>query len=208
MKLEGEHLFKGPREAVWEMLRDPDALSGAIPGAQSLTKISDQEFEGAINLRMGPVSGSFAGKVTLSNEVAPSSFTLTAEGRGAPGFAKGVGDAELIDQGDGTTLMKYSGEMQIGGMLASVGQRMVDSVAKSMFRQGFEAMDRTLEARLAGKSAEEIKSVKAPTEADYVAGVAKDMVKDVTSNKTVKLLVYIIPIIVLIVIAALLLSRL
>ena len=208
MKLEGEHIFKGPREAVWEMLRDPDALSTAIPGAQSLNKISDQEFDGVINLRMGPVSGSFSGKVTLSKEVPPTNFTLTAEGRGAPGFAKGVGDVELIDQGDGTTLMKYSGEMQIGGMLASVGQRMVDSVSKSMFRQGFEAMDNTLEAKLAGKSTDDLKSIKSPTEAEFAAGVAKDMVKNITDIQEVKLLMYIIPLIAVIVIAALLLSRL
>ena len=207
MKLEGQHIFKGPREAVWEMLRDPDALSTAIPGAQELKKLSDQEFEGVINLRMGPVSGSFSGKVTLSNEVAPSSFTLTAEGRGAPGFAKGVGDAELFDQGDGTTLMKYTGEMQIGGMLASVGQRMVDSVAKSMFRQGFEAMDNTLAAKLAGKSVEDIKSIKSPTEAQFAAGVAKDMVKDVTGKPLGKILMYAIPIIVIIVLAVILISR-
>ena len=182
MKLEGEHIFNGPRESVWEMVRDPDVLSTAIPGVQSLNKLSDQEFEGEIHLKMGPVSGKFSGKVTVSNEVPPESCTLTAEGKGTPGFAKGIGNVTLIDQGDNTTLMKYDGDMQIGGMLASVGQRMMDSVSKSMIRTGFDVMDKALEAKLSGKSGDPIE-FKTPTEAEYAANIAKDMFKNVFSKK-------------------------
>ncbi len=87
-----------------------------------------------MNVRIGPVSGIFSGS-WVSNEVPPESCTLTADGRGGPGFERDVGNVQFADQGDGTTLMKYDGEVQIGGTIASVGQRMIDSVAKSMIRR-------------------------------------------------------------------------
>jgi len=152
MKLEGEYLFNGPRQDVWDMVRDPDALATALPGTQKLTKISENEYEGAINMRIGPVSGSFAGKLTVSNEVPPESCTLTVEGKGIAGFAKGVGNVTLIEQTESKTLLKYTGDMNIGGRLASVGQRLFDSVSKNMIRQGFEALDKTLAARIASKA--------------------------------------------------------
>jgi carbon monoxide dehydrogenase subunit G len=152
MKLEGEYVFNGPRQDVWDMVRDPDALATALPGTQKLTKISENEYEGAINMRIGPVSGSFAGKLTVSNEVPPESCTLTVEGRGIAGFAKGVGNVTLIEQSETKTLLKYTGDMNIGGRLASVGQRLFDSVSKNMIRQGFETLDKTLAARIASKA--------------------------------------------------------
>lgn len=153
MKLEGEYVFNGPRPDVWELVRDPDALVTAIPGTEKLTKISENEYEGKINLRLGPVSGSFAGKLTVSNEVPPESCTLTVEGKGIAGFAKGIGHVTLIEQPEGKTMLKYTGELNIGGRLASVGQRLFDSVSKNMIRQGFDALDKTLAKRMAAKSA-------------------------------------------------------
>ena len=96
MKLEGEYLFNGPRDDVWKLIRDPDVLATALPGTQSLTRLSDTEFEGAMNLHIGPVTGVFSGKVLVSDEVPPESLTLTAEGKGSQGFGKGVGEAGAI----------------------------------------------------------------------------------------------------------------
>src|SRR5512136_1109017 len=98
MKLEGEHIFHGPRQAVWELVRDPDALAKALPGTETLTKLSENEYEGTMNVRVGPIAGTFSGKVVVSDEVPPASCTLTAEGKGAQGFAKGVGHIQLIAQ--------------------------------------------------------------------------------------------------------------
>lgn len=206
MKIEGDHVFKGPRQQVWEMFMDPNALAGALPGTQSLNKISDTEYEGAVNLRVGPVSGSFAGKLTLSDLKAPESCTLTGEGKGAPGFAKGVGRMHFTDQGDNTTLMKYDGEFQIGGTLASVGQRMLDSVSKSMIRQGFESLDKTLEARLAGHEGNQVE-IKAPTETDFAKGVVKDMGKDILKIPEVRMVLYVVPVALVLLLVAFLLSR-
>ncbi len=126
MKLEGEYIFNGSREEVWDLVRDPEVLAGALPGTQAMQKISDTEYEGSMNIRVGPVAGSFTGRLVVTDEVPPVSYALAVEGRGAPGFAKGTGAVQLMDQGDGTTLMKYEGDLQIGGKIAGVGQRLIE----------------------------------------------------------------------------------
>ncbi len=194
MKIEGEHVFKGPREEVWEMFRDPEVLASAMPGTQALNKIDDQHYEGTMNIRIGPVSGTFAGTLTVSDENPPESCTLTVDGRGAPGFAKGVGNVHFTDLGDGTTKMTYSGEVNIGGTLASVGQRMIDSVSKSMIKTAFDTLDKALEARLAAKESGSAVEFKAPTEAEFAKNVAKDMAGGLTQVTEVRMLMYIIPV--------------
>lgn len=194
MKIEGEHVFKGPREEVWEMFRDPEVLASAMPGTQALNKIDDQHYEGTMNIRIGPVSGTFAGTLTVSDENPPESCTLTVDGRGAPGFAKGVGNVHFTDLGDGTTKMTYSGEVNIGGTLASVGQRMIDSVSKSMIKTAFDTLDKALEARLAAKESGAAVEFKAPTEAEFAKNVAKDMAGGLTQVTEIRMLMYIIPV--------------
>lgn len=152
MKLQGEYIFKGPREEVWELLRNPEVLATALPGTQNLTPISENEYEGKMHVRIGPVSGVFSGRVIASNEVPPESYTLTVEGQGRAAFVKASGDVRLIDRGDGTTLMKYEGEFQVGGKLASVGQRLIDSVSKKMLRHGLDTLNKVLQERMAAKS--------------------------------------------------------
>jgi carbon monoxide dehydrogenase subunit G len=181
MKLEGEYVFGGSREEVWELVRDPEVLSTALPGAQSLNKISDSEYEGKMHIRIGPLSGVFAGKVVVTDEVPPESYNLAVEGRGAPGFAKGSGHVELIDQGDGTTLMKYDGDMQIGGKLASVGQRMVETVSKSMTRQGLETLNKALQARKEGGAEGDEVEYTPPSEAEFAVAVARDLAGEIFS---------------------------
>jgi carbon monoxide dehydrogenase subunit G len=208
MKLEGEHVFNGPREAVWEMFYDPEILASAVPGMDKLDVVAENEYEGVMNVRIGPVSGKFQGKLSLTDVVTPESLTLNVDGRGAPGFAKGVGKATFIAQPDGTTLLQYAGDMNIGGALASVGQRMIDSVAKSMIRTAFETLDKALEARLAAKeSGSEVVDFKAPTQTEFAASVAKDMVGGFTKVPELRLVLYIVPVVIVLVILALLLGK-
>jgi hypothetical protein len=175
MKVEGEYQFDGPREDVWELLRDPEVLATALPGTQSLDQVGDNEYKGVMNVRIGPVGGEFSGTVLISNEQPPESLTMTVEGKGKPGFVKGSGDVNLIDQGDDTTLMKYEGKLQIGGRLASVGQRLLDTTSKSIIRQGLDALNNALAARMAAKSTGEEVEYTAPSESQFAASVAKDM---------------------------------
>jgi carbon monoxide dehydrogenase subunit G len=175
VKLQGEYLFDGPREAVWDIVRDPDVLAKALPGTQSLDKVDENIYEGKMNVRIGPVAGLFSGKLTVSNEVPPESYTLTVEGKGGPGFGKGSGDVQLIEQADGTTLMKYEGEVQVGGTIANVGQRLIETVANSMAKQAFESLNRSLQARLKGEAEGVEVEYQAPTELEFATGVAQDM---------------------------------
>ena len=152
MKLEGEYIFNGPREEVWELLRDPEVLVTALPGAQSLERVGENEYEGNMHVRVGPVSGVFSGRIVISEEVVPESYTMSVEGKGGLAFAKATGDVQLIDQGDDTTLMKYAGEFHVGGRLVSVGQRLLDSVSKKMLRQGLDTLNGVLKERVAAQA--------------------------------------------------------
>ena len=183
MKLAGEYVFNGSREEVWELVRDPEVLATALPGTQSLNQVSENEYEGEMNVRVGPVAGVFSGRVVVSDEIPPESYTLSVEGRGKPGFARGSGHVQLVDQGDGTTLIKYEGGVEIGGRIASVGQRLLDTVSKSMIRQGLEALNKALEARVARSEGQEGIEYKPPSEAEFAAAVAKDMAGQVLSSK-------------------------
>jgi len=148
MRIEGEHVFNGSREDVWVMVRDPEVLATLVPGTTKLNQLSESEYEGEINLRIGPISGSFSGKIFVEDEVPPESCTLKAEGDGRAGFFKGSGTVHLTEQDDGT-LMKYEGDIQIGGKLASIGQRLIDVTSKTMINQGMKGLDAALEARKA-----------------------------------------------------------
>lgn len=182
MKIDGEYVFDGPRDAVWEILRDPDVLATALPGTQNLEQISENEYQGEMQVRIGPVGGLFTGKVLISDEVPPESLTMTVEGKGKPGFVKGTGAVQLSPQEDGKTLMQYQGDMEVGGRLASVGQRMMDSVSKSLMKQGLDSLNQSLLARADSEVSGETVEFEAPSEAEFAASVAKDMAGEAFSS--------------------------
>lgn len=185
MKIEGEYVFNGPREEVWKIVRDPEVLSTALPGTQSLELVSENEYEGEINVRIGPVGGEFAGRVVISDEIPPESCTMSVEGKGKPGFVKGTGNVQLIAQDDEKTLMKYEGEVQIGGRLASVGQRLIDTASKSMINQGLDTLDQALQARIGADPDQGEIEYQPPSETEFAASVAKDMAGSVFSSQWV-----------------------
>ena len=192
MKIDGEYLFKNRREDVWAIILDPEVLATALPGTKSLEKVGENEYQGEMNVRVGPVAGLFSGHLVVSNEVPPESLTLTVDGKGGPGFLNGTGNVVLDDQGDGTTLMKYEGDVNIGGKLASVGQRLLDAASKSIIRQGLEALDMALQARVATKSEGGNVEYTPPTEGEFMAGVAKDMAGEMLSSRTLWIIITII----------------
>lgn len=147
MKLAGEYTFHGSREEVWNIFRDPDILILALPGTKSLKKLSENEYEGELQIHIGPIMGSFGGKLTISNEIHPESLTLSVEGKGKIGFVKGSGDVKLLKIAENETKIEYQGDIQIGGKVASVGQRLFDSVSKNMIQQGLDKLDKVLQSR-------------------------------------------------------------
>ena len=146
VKLAGSHEFDAPRDAVWDALLDPDVLSRILPGCQRLDRTAQDEFSGQIIIRVGPVQGSFNGKVTLADVDPPNGYRMELSGQGRPGFVKGAGALRL--EGDAPTTLHYDGDAQLSGRIASVGQRLVDSTARSLTRQGLQSLEKIIAARL------------------------------------------------------------
>lgn len=178
MRLEGEYTFDGPREEVWKIVRDPEVLATALPGTQKLEQVAENEYAGEMHVRIGPVSGAFSGRLFVSDEVPPESYTLSVDGRGAPGFAKGVGHVKLLEQEGDRTLLQYEGEMQVGGRIAGVGQRLIDTASKSMIGQGLDALNEALKARQRAEIEGVDVEYTPPSEAEFAAAVARDVARD------------------------------
>lgn len=203
MKLEGEYTFDGPRVQVWELVRDPDVLVTALPGAKSLEQVGENEYEGEMNLRIGPVAGVFAGKLVVSNEQPPQSCTLTVEGKGKQGFVDGTGHVNLEELENNKTLMKYEGDVQVGGKLASVGQRLVDTASKSIIRQGLDTMNKALVARVEAQEAGKEVDFTPPSESEFAASVARDMAGEALSSRSAKWIIGAVIILIVIIILVL-----
>jgi carbon monoxide dehydrogenase subunit G len=178
MKLEGTYVFDGPREQVWNIVRDPEVLATALPGTQSLEQVSENEYAGKMHVRIGPVSGVFSGRLVVADEAPPESYTLSVDGRGAPGFAKGTGHVRLVEHEGEKTLMEYEGEMQVGGKIASVGQRLIDTASRSMIGQGLDSLNNALQARMRAEAEGTEVAYVPPSEAEFAAAVAKDMARE------------------------------
>lgn len=132
MELSDEIRIPAPRDRVYAALNDPDVLRACIPGCESLTKHSDTDLEAKVTLKVGPVKASFGGKVKLDTAGAPQRFSLSGEGSGGvAGFAKGGADVELLEDGDGT-ILRYAAKADIGGKIAMLGSRLIDSTARRL----------------------------------------------------------------------------
>ena len=130
MDMTGEFRIPASREAVWKALNDPEILKQSIAGCEELTKLSDTEFVARVVAKVGPVKATFSGKVTLSDIDPPNGYKIIGEGQGgAAGFAKGGADVRLASDGAGT-LLSYTVNAAIGGKLAQLGQRLINSAAK------------------------------------------------------------------------------
>jgi carbon monoxide dehydrogenase subunit G len=140
MKLAGTHTFAAPRERVWKFLIDPQRLSKCIPGCDKLETVGENEYTGEIDVGVAAVMGLYKGKVKLEDLQAPQHYRIVVDGKGKQGFIKGAGTLDL-EEASGETVLRYQGDAQIGGPLASVGQRMVEGAAKTMIAQFFTAME-------------------------------------------------------------------
>ena len=137
MEIKGEYRIPAPRQKVWEALNDPEILKQTIPGCDELVKLSDTEMNGKVTAKVGPVSAKFAGKVTLSEINPPVSYTIFGEGQGGvAGFAKGGAKVSLAEDGN-ETVLTYVADAQVGGKLAQIGSRLIQSTATVMANQFF-----------------------------------------------------------------------
>ena len=143
MKMEGSYDVKAPRAKVWSAFLDPEQLRKAIPGCEKLELIGNDEYKATLKIGVAAVKGTFEGKVRLSDKKAPDSYRLAAEGSGGPGFVRADTLITLTDA-DGGTRVSYSADVQIGGLIAGVGQRMLGGVSKMMADQFFNRMTELL----------------------------------------------------------------
>ncbi|MCY3764130.1 MAG: carbon monoxide dehydrogenase subunit G [Gemmatimonadetes bacterium] len=140
MKIKGTHTINAPRQRVFEMLTDPDALARCIPGARKLSLVGENTYELEINAGVGPIRGSYSGTVRLEDLNPPECYRMIVDAKGKTGFVRGEGSIDLAAEGDGTQVT-YSGDVQLGGPVAAVGQRLHLSVSKMMTRQLFGAIE-------------------------------------------------------------------
>ena len=140
MKLEGTNELEATRERVYQSLVNPDVLQRCIPGCERLERTGENSFSATIRAGVGSIKGLFEGKVRLEDLREPEHFRMVVEGKGPPGFLKGSGDLDL-EQDGAITRVKYAGDIQVGGTIASVGQRMIQGTAKMMAAQFFTCLN-------------------------------------------------------------------
>lgn len=169
MKWESEFVFEASQQEVWNALQDPDVLVGAVPGTKSLSKIGEAEFVGDMHMQVGPLNGLFTGRVLLTDRIEPKSYSLNVDAKGPLGFGKGTGTVELVAEDDSHTRMKYTMDLQVGGKLAGLGQRLLETVSQSLSRQSLQALNEAIRSRKAGRA------IQAPGQTKFAMAVGKDL---------------------------------
>jgi len=196
MNLEGSYTFNAPCQVVWDSLMTPEVLARVLPGCEKLEQVGEDEYEAVLKIRVGPVQGKFKGNVKIANLQEPESYSMTVDGKGAPGFMKGTGYVKLEEQGE-STVLHYTGEAQVGGRIAQVGQRLLESSAKAITRQSLDGLNKQVLARAqgdaspdgAGATAAEVAPVEAPSEMEFAMGMAKSMLEDMAPPEHRSLLI-------------------
>ncbi|MBX5237267.1 carbon monoxide dehydrogenase subunit G [Rhizobium sp. NLR22b] len=149
MDFTGEERIAAPRDMVWEALNDPEIMRGCIPGCQGIERLSPSAFEATIKVKFSLFSASFHGVLTLSNIDAPESYTLSAEGKGGlAGFARGSADVVLKAKGE-ETILHYRAKAELGGKLAQLGARLLDSTSQKLAEGFFSDFNAAVVAKMA-----------------------------------------------------------
>lgn len=172
MDMSGEYLVPASRQKVWEALNDPEILKQCIPGCEEVNRTAENAFDAKVSAKVGPVKAKFTGAVTLSDIDPPNGYTISGEGKGgAAGFAKGGAKVALSDV-EGGTLLKYEVNAQVGGKLAQIGARLIDSTAKKMANDFFKTF-----SEVVGEGGE-APAAEAPAPVEAEEGKDKAMSKD------------------------------
>ncbi|HLH00741.1 MAG TPA: carbon monoxide dehydrogenase subunit G [Bryobacteraceae bacterium] len=149
MKVSGSFTVPAERERAYSLLQDPEILAKCMPGTDQLYRIAEDEYEMKMKVIIASIGGQFGGKVRLAEQKPPESFKLIVEGNGKIGFLKGEGLLNLAPSGDSSTEVKYDGDVQVGGTIASVGQRLLDATAKHIIKKFFEKFSEAAKAQTA-----------------------------------------------------------
>ncbi len=195
IELAGEYEFAAPQELVWQMVMDPEVLAMTISGCEKLERVDENTLQGLLNLRVGPVQGVFHGKVESTDVYPPDRLHMIVSGSGPAGAVRGEGNITL-EALAATTRLRYDGAVQVSGRIASVGQRVMDSSAKSIVRQSLQNLERQVQARLepapaethdapepdAGMTRSPVAAPIAHSQTEFALNVARDVIKDFVPN--------------------------
>ncbi|HET7076624.1 MAG TPA: carbon monoxide dehydrogenase subunit G [Chloroflexia bacterium] len=146
MELTGTHTFPAPQPVVWRVLTDPETLRRTLPGCQKFELQPDGSYSVTLSIGIAAIKGTYTGSVRLENEQPPDSYTLKVGAKGAAGFVDGRGDFHLAPGGvdNGQTVLTYTGDAQVGGKIAGVGQRLIKAGAQLIAGQFFKALEKEL----------------------------------------------------------------
>jgi carbon monoxide dehydrogenase subunit G len=142
MKVAGSSALPVPPERAYELLQDPDVLAKCIPGCEGLDRVAEDEYAMRMKMGIASISGRFDGKVRISEKAAPVSFRMSVEGAGKIGFMKGDGVITLAAADSGSNV-QFEGEVQVGGTIANVGQRLIETTAKMIIKRFFDCMSQS-----------------------------------------------------------------
>ncbi|HZD96199.1 MAG TPA: carbon monoxide dehydrogenase subunit G [Candidatus Sulfotelmatobacter sp.] len=140
MKIEGTYKIDAPRDRIFAALIDPAVLQRCIPGCEQMEKTGENQYNAKLTAGVGPVKGVFTATVSLQEIVPPEHYKLIVEGKGQPGFVKGSGELTLKEADEGTDI-QYAGDVNVGGLIASVGQRMIQATANLLAGRFFKALE-------------------------------------------------------------------
>ena len=149
MKISGSSTLAVPPDRAYQMMQDPEVLARAMPGCESLEKIGPDEYRMKMKMAMASISGAFDGKVSITDQQPPTSFKLIVEGSGKIGFMKGDGVLTLSASSPGTAV-HFEGDVQVGGTIAAVGQRLIETTAKMLIKRFFDKLSAEAAAGAAG----------------------------------------------------------
>lgn len=199
MKLEGDFTFDAPPERVWKTLLDPQAIAKSMPGCDGMEEVGENQYKAIMNVKVGPVQGRFDGTVRLSDIQPMTSYRLTVQGKGSTGFMKGDGVLSLRPAEEaGKTAVHYSVDAQVGGRIAGIGQRLLETTAKSITRQSLETLNSQMSPDTGESGSDSGQAAAPPPSATRIAaGVAKDVVADYTGTGKSKIVVIVVAAIVL-----------
>ena len=144
MKLSGSYHLPASPQQVWDLFNDPARLAQCFPGCEKLEPVGPDKYKVAIKFALAAFSGSYTGSVQLSEKHPPESMRMLVEGKGTPGFMKGEGRLTLTASGKDTTV-HYEGQAQVGGLIAAVGQRMIEAAARKIVQQFFASAGKQLQ---------------------------------------------------------------
>ena len=147
MDLKGDQQLAGTPEKVFALLQDPDVLASIMPGCDELKLTAEDEYEGTIKAKLGPISSTYKTRFILSDKNPPHSYHLRIDGQGPGGFVTGDTLIELVENDEGT-MLNYTGKATVGGRIASIGQRLIESGAKIIIKQGFKALKKEIDSKV------------------------------------------------------------